>query len=631
MARFQASAAERTGRPINTYQDLHDWSITSPEKFWGLLWEFLDIKHSESWTRAFEQANPMWLSRFFNGAKLNFAENLLRVRGQRSLVIFRDEMGNRIEWSADELLNQVAGLADAMRTAGVVAGDRVAALVPNHPLALASMLAATSIGAIWSSCSPDFGKSGVLDRFGQIEPKLLIACGRYHYNGRTFDLLPRIAEVLEDLPSVRMALVFPYLGESLDLSGIRNGITLEEFRSSAKHIRFEQLPFDHPLFIVFTSGTTGVPKCIVHRAGGALVQIAKEHRLHCDLGSDDRLFFYTTCGWMMWNWLMTGLASESTLVLYDGSPFHPSATSLWQLAEEEQVTVFGISAKYLSGLEKQGFAPKRHFDLSTLRLLLSTGSVLAPESYDYVYQKIKSDLLLASMTGGTDLLSCFALGCPTLPLYRGELQCPALGMATSVFNEAGESVVCEPGELVCGQAFPTVPIGFWQDEGFTRFRAAYFERFPGVWHHGDLAEVTEHGGLIMHGRSDAVLNPGGVRIGTAEIYRQVEQLEDVLESICIGQDWDKDVRVVLFVVLVEGASLDENLVDRIRRKIRTNASHKHVPAKIIAVPDVPRTRTGKLAEIAVRDTVHGRPVANTDALANPDCLRYFRDHPKLRD
>ena len=630
MLRFSKLAAERSRRSIGNYQALHDWSINCPEEFWGLLWEFLDLKYSESWDTAYEQATPMWQSRFFVGSKLNFAENLLRLRGERSLVIFRDELGNRSEWSANELWNQVAGLADALRTAGVVAGDRVAALVPNHPLALASMLAAASIGAVWSSCSPDFGKSGVLDRFGQIEPKVLIACGRYHYNGRTFDLLPRIAEVVEELPSLERTLVFPYLDEPLDLSGIPDGITFDEFRSPAKDIKFEQLPFDHPLFILFTSGTTGVPKCIVHRAGGALVQIAKEHRLHCDLGNDDRLFFFTTCGWMMWNWLVTGLASESTLVLYDGSPFYPGPGSLWQLAQEEQVTVFGISAKYLSALEKQEFAPGNHFDLSSLRLLLSTGSVLAPESYDYVYEKIKSDLLLVSMTGGTDLLSCFALGSPTLPLYRGELQCPGLGMAVSVFNEAGESVVGQSGELVCRQAFPTVPVGFWKDEDHRRFRAAYFERFPGVWHHGDLAEVTENGGLIMQGRSDAVLNPGGVRIGTAEIYRQVERLDEVIESICIGQDWDKDVRVVLFVVLAEGVSLDENLIDRIRFMIRTNASPRHMPAKIVAVPDVPRTRTGKLAEIAVRETVHGRPVANTEALANSECLRYFADRPELR-
>ena len=630
MFRFSKLAAERSGLAIGNYQELHHWSITCPEEFWGLLWDFLDLRYSQSWDTAYEQATPMWQSRFFAGSKLNFAENLLRVRGERSLVIFRDETGNRIEWSADELWNQVAGLADSLRSAGVVAGDRVAALVPNHPLALASMLAATSIGAVWSSCSPDFGKSGVLDRFGQIEPKVLIACGRYHYNGRTFDLLPRIAELVEELPSLEKTLVFPYLDESLDLSGIRDGITFDEFRSPAKDIKFEQLPFDHPLFILFTSGTTGVPKCIVHRAGGALVQIAKEHRLHCDLEINDRLFFFTTCGWMMWNWLVTGLASESTLVLYDGSPFYPGPGSLWQLAQEEQVTVFGISAKYLSALEKQEFAPGNHFDLSSLRLLLSTGSVLAPESYDYVYEKIKSDLLLVSMTGGTDLLSCFALGSPTLPLYRGELQCAGLGMAVSVFNEAGESVVGQSGELVCRQSFPTVPIGFWKDEDHRRFRAAYFERFPGVWHHGDLAEVTENGGLIMQGRSDAVLNPGGVRIGTAEIYRQVERLDEVIESICIGQDWDKDVRLVLFVVLAEGVSLDENLIDRVRFMIRTNASPRHMPAKIIAVPDVPRTRTGKLAEIAVRETVHGRPVANTEALANSECLRYFANRPELR-
>ena len=629
VTRFQALAAERHQRELDGYRDLHKWSIDEPEEFWGLLWDYLDVRYSERWTRATSERKPMWTSQFYAGSRLNFAENLMRSRDDRVVVIFRDEAGNRTEWTAAELWHEVAGLADAMRQAGVAAGDRVAAFAPNHPVTLAAMLAATSIGAIWSSCSPDFGRHGVVDRFGQIEPKLLVACDYYHYNGKTFDLLPRVAEIVDDLPCIEKTIVFPYLDDAPDVSRVRDAVLIQDFRTDATEIDFEQLSFDHPLFVLFTSGTTGVPKCIVHRAGGALVQLMKDHQLHCDLGPDDRLFFYSTCGWMMWNWLVTALASDSAIVLYDGSPFHPGPESLWKLAEEEGVTAFGVGAKYLSSLEKANYAPGNHHDLSRLQLVMSTGSVLPPEGFDFVYDKISSDVLLASVTGGTDILSAFALGVPTLPLYRGELQCLALGMATNVFNQQAEPVIGQSGELVCTKPFPSMPIGFWNDDDNNRYSAAYFERFQGVWHHGDFAEITEHSGLIMHGRSDAVLNPGGVRIGTAEIYRQAEKLDEVVESICVGQDWEDDVRVILFVVLREAVALDDELVARIRNIIRTNASPRHVPARILAVPDVPKTRTGKLAEIAVRDTIHGRPVANTDALANPEILDHYANRSEL--
>ena len=629
VSRFSALAEARFERSFSTYRELHRWSIEAPEEFWGLLWEYLDVRHESAWTTAIKKSDPMWSSRFYDGSTLNFAENLLRNRDQRTVLIFRDEAGSRIEWTGADLWREVAGIADAMRNHGVTAGDRVAAFVPNHPVTLAAMLAATSIGAIWSSCSPDFGKRGVVDRFRQIEPKLLFACASTFYNGTTFDLVPRIAEIAAELPSLQQTIVFSYRGESADLTATPNAVTVDDFASDATEIEFEQLPFDHPLFILFTSGTTGAPKCIVHRAGGALIQLMKDHQLHCDLGSDDRLFFYSTCGWMMWNWLVAALASNIAVVLYEGSPFHPGPETLWRLAEEEGVTAFGVGAKYLSSLEKSGYAPREHHDLSSIKLLMSTGSVLSPEGFDFVYRQISSDLLLASVTGGTDILSAFALGVPTLPLHRGEIQCLALGMATNVFSQDGKAVVAESGELVCTEPFPSMPIRFWRDEDNQRYNAAYFERFPGVWHHGDFAEVTERGGLIMQGRSDAVLNPGGVRIGTAEIYRQVDSLDEVVESVCVGQNWEGDVRVVLFVVLRPDVELTDELADRIRRNIREHASPRHVPAKVLAVADVPRTRTGKLAEIAVRDTLHGRPVANTDALANPDALAHFKARPEL--
>jgi acetoacetyl-CoA synthetase len=627
---FQSRAAAATGRSFGSYRALHDWSIHFPEEFWGLLWDELEIRASQRWTRAIHPRQPMWRTTFFEGARLNFAENLLRHRDDRVAFIFRDEAGNRLEWTAAELWREVAATAAGLRQAGITAGDRIAGFVPNIPATLVAMLAATSIGAVWSSCSPDFGTSAVVDRFGQIGPRLLFAADGYRYNGKTFDLRPRIEEIAQRIPGIAQTVLLPYLEASPALPDVPGAISLADFQIESQDLEFAQLPFDHPLFILYTSGTTGVPKCIVHRAGGALIQLMKDHRLHCDLGAGDRLFFYTTCGWMMWNWLVAGLASDCTIVLYEGSPFAPEPDALWQLAESEQVTAFGAGARYLAAIENAGLEPGRDFDLAELRLLMSTGSVLPPEGYDYVYSHVKPDVLLASVTGGTDILSAFALGAPILPLYRGEMQCLALGMAVSVFNEQGQAVIGASGELVCTRPFPSMPLKFWNDEDNARYKAAYFERFPGVWHHGDFAELTERGGLIIHGRSDAVLNPGGVRIGTAEIYRQVDKLDEVLESVCIGQNWDNDVRVVLFVVLREGIQLTDELAQRIRDTIRHNTSPRHVPACILQVTDIPRTLSGKIAETAVRDTVNGRAVTNLDALANPEALAQFADRPELQ-
>ncbi len=608
---------------VSDYASLHRWSIRQPAEFWSLLWDFCGVRAAERGERTLVDGARMPGARWFPDARLNFAENLLRgAAGQLALVVL-DEAGGRTEWSRGQLRAAVARVAAGLRDAGVGVGDRVAGLLPNGAEAVVAMLAATSLGAVWSSCSPDFGDAGVIDRFGQIEPKVLFVTDGYRWKGRVIETQPRLANLLAALPSVVRVVVVPYVG--LPLPAQPAGLAaFGEFGPPAPPpLGFAQLPFDHPAYILFSSGTTGKPKCIVHGAGGTLLQHLKELVLHTDLRPGDRLLYFTTCGWMMWNWLASGLAAGATLVLYDGSPFHPGPAALPDLLAREGVTVFGTSAKYIAALEKAGVKPRATHDLSRLRTVLSTGSPLVPESFDYVYRDVKADLQLASISGGTDIVSCFALGCPILPVYRGELQCLGLGMAVDVFDAAGRPVLGRKGELVCRRPFPSMPVGFWNDPDGRRYRAAYFERFPGVWAHGDFAELTPHGGLVIHGRSDAVLNPGGVRIGTAEIYRQVEKLDEVLESLAVGQRWGDDERVLLFVVLRAGLVLDEALRGRIRSVIGTNTTPRHVPAEIHQVDDIPRTRSGKMVELAVRAVLHGEPVENVEALANPEALAQF--------
>jgi len=566
---------------------------------------------------------------WFEGAQLNFATHLLRHTGSEAAIVFCGEDGARRELSRDELRETVARVAASLRACGVAKGDRVAGFLPNCPEAIIAMLATVSIGAIWSSCSPDFGINGVVDRFGQIEPKVLFAANAYFYNGKVCDSLATVAGVAKAIPSLVQTVVVTFVDQAPVETGIDDAVLWQDFLAADASLEITPVEFNHPLYVMYSSGTTGVPKCIVHGHGGTLLQQSKEHVLHTGVQEGDKLFYFTTCGWMMWNWLVCGLGTGATLILFDGAPFFRDGRILWEIAEREGISIFGTSAKYISALENTSVRPKDVFSLPELRVVLSTGSPLAPASFDFVYDAIGSDLQLASISGGTDILSCFALGNPVLPVRRGELQCRGLGMATEIYDESGRSVIGEHGELVCTKPFPSTPVGFWNDPDGARYRAAYFERFPGVWAHGDFAELTEDGGMLIHGRSDSVLNPGGVRIGTAEIYRQVEKLNEVVESIAIGQNWDDDVRVVLFVLLQDGIDLDDDLVARIRKTIRANTTPRHVPAKVISVAEIPRTKSGKIVELAVRSVVHGEEVKNTEALANPEALEYFRDLPEL--
>ncbi len=626
---FWRHAETETGRRFASYEALQRWSVESPDVFWRLAWDFCGVIGETGTGPALVDGDRMPGARFFPEASLNFAENLLRRDDDAEALVFRSEPGERRSIAFRELRASVASLAAALRDMGVGPGDRIAAYMPNIPETVIAMLAATSIGATWSSCSPDFGARGVLDRFGQIEPKILFAVDGYFYNGRTHDLRDRIAELRAGLPSLEQLILVPFAcggATTADLSGIP---LFADLTNEEAELAFERFPFEHPLTILYSSGTTGTPKCIVHGAGGTLLKHLVEQRLHCDLRRGDRLFYFTTCGWMMWNWQVSGLASEATLLLYDGSPFWPDAGALFDFAESEHMTIFGTSAKYIDALAKEGIEPRRSHDLSSLRTILSTGSPLAPESFDYVYAKIKEDVWLASISGGTDIVGCFVLGNPTGPVWRGEIQAIALGMKVEVFDDAGRPLVGEKGELVCSAPFPSMPIGFWNDPDGARYRAAYFERYPGVWYHGDWVERTEHGGVVIYGRSDAVLNPGGVRIGTAEIYRPVELVDEVVEALAVGQDWQNDMRIVLFVRLREGLDLDEALRTRIRQQIREQASPRHVPAVIIQVPDIPRTKSGKIVELAVREVIHGREVRNLEALANPEALAHFRDREEL--
>jgi acetoacetyl-CoA synthetase len=604
--------------------------VEQPESFWAAVWDFCGVIGDKGSEPYIENGDRMPGAAIFPCASLNFAENLL-AKAPDEAVVFWGEDKVRMRWSRAELTAHVAGLRQWLLDAGVGPGDRVAAMVPNMPQSLAAMLAAASIGAVWSSCSPDFGVQGVLDRFGQIEPKAFIVCDGYYYSGKTIDVGDKAEAIARALPGLKACAVINYIGAAETLAArLPGGFTWDAAAATPNAgLEFARLPFSHPLYILYSSGTTGVPKCIVHSAGGILLQHLKEHQLHSDLRPGDRLFYFSTCGWMMWNWLVSGLASGATLLLYDGSPTHPDANVLFDYADAEGMTHFGTSAKYIDALKKQGLRPRDTHSLASVRMMASTGSPLVPESFDYVYENIKADMHLASVSGGTDICSCFVIGNPLLPVWRGEIQGPGLGMSVDVVNEAGEPIASGKGELVCKQPFPAMPIGFWNDPDGLKYRGAYFERFDNVWHHGDFAEWTEHGGIIIHGRSDATLNPGGVRIGTAEIYRQVEQLPEVRESIVIGQDWDNDVRVVLFVVLRDGLTLDDDLRASIKRRIREGASPRHVPAVIVQVPDIPRTKSGKITEIAVRDIVSGREVKNKEALANPEALDHFRALPEL--
>ncbi|MBY3044865.1 acetoacetate--CoA ligase [Rhizobium leguminosarum] len=613
------------------FEDLHAWSVAERENFWSAVWDFCGVQ-GERGAEVLANGDRMLEARFFPDATLNFAENLLSGRGDGDAIIFRGEDKAEDRWSWDRLRALVSKLQQAFVARGIGKGDRVAAMMPNMPETVAAMLAAASIGAIWSSCSPDFGEQGVLDRFGQIEPRLFIACDAYWYSGKLQDVGAKVATVAKSLaiPTV----IVHYAGDAEAVARQTPGaLTLEALVApyEAREVEFTRLAFAHPLYILFSSGTTGVPKCIVHSAGGTLLQHLKEQRLHCGLQAGEKLFYFTTCGWMMWNWLVSGLASGATLCLFDGSPFAPDGNVLFDYAEAEKFAIFGTSAKYIDAVRKGGLTPRVSHDLSSLRLMTSTGSPLSPEGFTFVYEGIKKDVQLASISGGTDIVSCFVLGNPLQPVWRGEIQGAGLGLAVDVWNDDGKPVRGEKGELVCTKAFPSMPVMFWNDPDGAKYRAAYFDRFDNVWCHGDFAEWTEHGGLVIHGRSDATLNPGGVRIGTAEIYNQVEQMAEVAEALCIGQDWDDDVRVILFVRLAPDVTLTEDLVKAIKTRIRTGASPRHVPAKIIAVADIPRTKSGKIVELAVREVVHGRPVKNQEALANPEALGLFAGLSELRD
>jgi acetoacetyl-CoA synthetase len=607
------------------YAELHRWSVEHAPEFWNRVWDFCGVI-GEKGARTLIDGDRMPGAKWFPEGRLNFAQNLLRRRdGAESLVFWgEDRIKRRLTYK--HLYDLVSRMAQALADVGVGKGDRVAGYLPNVPEATAAMLATASLGAVWSSCSPDFGVQGVLDRFGQIQPKVLFCADGYIYGGKEFDSQGKAAEVVDKLPSVEELVVVDYIGDTATA-----GTSLYEFLEpfDAREIAFQPVAFNDPLYILYSSGTTGVPKCIVHGVGGTLLQHLKEHRLQSDVRVGDRLFYFTTLGWMMWNWLVSGLASEATLLLYDGSPFVNRGRLLFDYAEAERMTHLGTSAKFIDSLAKTGLKPIETHALTKLRAVLSTGSPLLPEGFDYVYTNVKKDVCLSSISGGTDIVSCFVLGNPAGPVWRGEIQAKGLGMAVEVFDEQGKPVKEEKGELVCTKPFPSMPIGFWNDPDGSKYRAAYFEKYPNVWRHGDWSEITAHGGIIIYGRSDAVLNPGGVRIGTAEIYRQVEQVDEVVESLVIGQDWQGDVRVVLFVKLREGLQLGDDISAAIKRRVRDNTTPRHVPAKIVQVHDIPRTKSGKIVELAVRDVVHGRPVKNLEALANPEALEHFKNRPEL--
>lgn len=633
MYRFMKRINETYGTSVDNYDGLYQWSVANIPEFWREMWAFAEIKASSPYTSVVDDLTQMPGARWFEGARLNFAENLLRYRDDRTALVFRGEDRVRRTLTYAQLYDEVARVAQALKSVGVKAGDRVAGFVPNLPESVIAMLAATSLGAAWSSCSPDFGIKGVLDRFGQVQPKVLFTADGYFFKGKALASLDRIADIVGRIPSVERVVVIPYTQQRPDIGGITKAVLYDDFKSgqTGLEIDFSQLPFDHPLYVMYSSGTTGLPKCMVQSAGGILIHHLKELMLHTDLKREDTIFYFTTCGWMMWNWLVSSLATGATVVLFDGNPFHPSAEALWQMAQDEKITVFGTSAGYLAALQAAGVRPQEKFDLAPLRAVLSTGSPLSIESFSFVYDAIKSDLQLASIAGGTDLNGCFALGNPMGPVYAGELQCRGLAMKVFAFDPSGNPVVGKEGELVCTAPFPSMPIYFWNDPDGKKYHRAYFDVYPGVWRHGDYIVLTERGGVVMLGRSDATLNPGGVRIGTAELYRQVEQLEEIEDSVVVGQNWENDVRVILFVKLAPGVELSDALKNKIRQTIRLNTSPRHVPAKIIAVPDIPYTLNMKKVELAVKKVIHNQEVTNKDALRNPAVLDFYSKIPELRE
>ncbi len=631
--RFMKFINQRHNQHFNEYAPLYQWSIQNIPDFWAAFWEFADIIHSKAYDQIVDDLSKMPGAHWFSGARLNFAENLLRYRDDQVALIFKGEGGDSQKMTYAQLYDEVARLAKSLRDAGIQAGDRVVGFMPNMSHTTVAMLAATSMGAVWSSCSPDFGIKGVLDRFGQIKPRILFTANGYRFKGKNIDSLGRISDILQELPSIEKVVVVPYTEQQADISKVPKAVHYTDFLSSESNleIQFEQLPFEHPLYIMYSSGTTGLPKCMVQSAGGILVHHLKELMLHSDLKRDDTIFYFTTCGWMMWNWLTSSLGVGATLMLFDGNPFHPHPGALWEMAQDEKITVFGTSAGYIAALINAGVKPGQAYDLTPLRAVLSTGSPLSIEGFEFIYNDVKKDLQLASIAGGTDLNGCFALGNPMGPVYAGELQCRGLAMDVRAFDLNGNELIDEEGELVCCKPFPSMPIYFWDDPDGSKYHSAYFDVYPNIWRHGDFVTVTNRGGVIMLGRSDATLNPGGVRIGTAEIYRQVEQMDEIDDSVVVGQDWKNDIRVILFVKLAAGFELTEELKNKIKQVIRTNASPRHVPAKIISVPDVPYTLNMKKVELAVKKVIQGQPVLNKDALSNPEALDDYADIAELQD
>ncbi len=637
MYRFIEFINKKFNKSFSQYNHLYEWSIENVTDFWASLWEFVGVISSKPYENVVDDLNKMPGAKWFSGSRLNFAENLLRYRDDKIALIFKGEDQKSVKMTYAELYTEVACVAKALKDTGVRKGDRVVGFMPNMSETIVAMLAATSMGATWSSCSPDFGIKGVLDRFGQIKPKVLFTANGYFFKGKPLGSLDRISNILKELPSIEKVVVVPYTEKEPDIGGVMNAVHYKDFKSLASDtpedlkIDFQQLPFDHPLYIMYSSGTTGLPKCMVQSAGGILVHQLKELILHTDLKREDTIFYFTTCGWMMWNWLTSSLGAGATLVLFDGNPFYPDPGALWQMAEDEKITIFGTSAGYIAALQKAGVKPGATYDLSSLKTLLSTGSPLSSEDFEYIYKEIKGDLQLSSISGGSDLNGCFALGNPIGPVYSGELQCRGLAMAVDAFDEMGKSVVGEQGELVCKAPFPSMPIYFWEDPENKKYHSAYFDVFPNIWTHGDFIEINDRGGVVIYGRSDTTLNPGGVRIGTAEIYRQVEQVEEIEDSLVIGQNWKNDVRVILFVKMAEGNELTEELKNKIKKTIRANASPRHVPAKIITVPDIPYTLNMKKVELAVKKVISNKPVLNKDALRNPEALDFYANIKELQE